>query len=41
MGNDEIGETIRQYGRKNKRKPIIVQDEKTGAMTYLRYGGKY
>jgi len=41
VGNDEIGETIRQYGRKNKRKPIIVQDEKTGAMTYLRYGGKY
>ena len=41
VGNDEIGETIRQYGRKNKRKPIIVQDEKTGAMTYLRYGSKY
>lgn len=41
VGNDEIGETIRQYGRKNHKKPIIVQDEKTGAMTYLRYGGNY
>lgn len=42
VGNDEIGQTIRQYGRdrKNKKKPIIVQDEKTGAMTYLKYGGK-
>jgi hypothetical protein len=43
VGNDEIGETIRKYGRdkKNRKKPIIVQDEKTGAMTYLRYGGKH
>ena len=43
VGKDEIGETIRQYGRdrKNKKKPIIVQDEKTGAMTYLRYGGNH
>jgi hypothetical protein len=43
VGNDEIGETIRKYGRdrKNRNKPIIVQDERTGAMTYLRYGGKH
>jgi hypothetical protein len=43
VGNDEIGETIRKYGRdrKNRKKPIIVQDERTGAMMYLRYGGKY
>ena len=43
VGKDEIGETIRRYGRdrKNRNKPIIVQDEKTGAMTYLRYGGKH
>jgi len=42
VGKDEIGETIRRYGRdrKNRKKPIIVQDERTGAMTYLRYGGK-
>jgi hypothetical protein len=43
VGNNEIGETIRKYGRdrKNRKKPIIVQDEKTGAMMYLRYGGNY
>ena len=43
VGNDEIGETIRKYGRdrKNRKKPIIVQDERTGAMTYLRYGGNH
>lgn len=43
VGKDEIGETIRKYGRdrKNRKKPIIVQDERTGAMTYLRYGGKH
>lgn len=38
VGNDEIGESIRQYGRKNYNKPIIVQDSTTGAMMYLRYG---
>ena len=34
----EIGEEIRQYARENKDAPIIVQDEKTGAMYYLRNG---
>lgn len=38
VGNDEIGENIRQFGRKYPNKPIIVQCEKTGAMTFLRYG---
>lgn len=38
VGNDEVGEEIRQYGRKYPNKPIILQCEKTGAMTFLRYG---
>lgn len=38
VGNDEIGDEIRQYGRKYPNKPIILQCEKTGAMTFLRYG---
>lgn len=38
VGNDEVGDAIRQYGRKNPKKPIILQDEKTGAMIFLRYG---
>lgn len=39
VGNDEIGETIRQYGLDNPRAPIVVRDQQTGAMCYLRYGG--
>jgi len=38
VGTDEIGNAIREYGRKYPKKPIILQDEKTGAMTFLRYG---
>jgi len=40
VGNDEIGEEIRQYGIKNKGKAIVVEDEKTGAMMFLKYGSK-
>jgi hypothetical protein len=36
VGNDEFGEEIRKYGRKNHKAGIIVQDETTGAMVYLR-----
>lgn len=36
VGNDEFGEEIRKYGRKNYNTAIIVQDESTGAMVYLR-----
>lgn len=32
----EIGEEIRQYAKENKDASIIVQDEKTGAMYYLK-----
>jgi hypothetical protein len=38
VGADEVGQQIREYGNANYGKPIIVQDEKTGAMMYLRYG---
>lgn len=42
VGNDEMGEKIRQYGRhrKNLGKPIIIQNERTGAMLYLKKGKK-
>ena len=38
VGNDEVGNAIREYGRKYPKKPIILQDDKTGAMIFLRYG---
>jgi hypothetical protein len=36
VGNDNIGEEIRLYGRKNPKKGIILMDELTGSMLYLR-----
>lgn len=36
VGNDEVGEAIRQYGRSNPKSSIIVKDSKTGAMQYLK-----
>jgi len=42
VGNDDLGEEIRQYGRANPGRPIILQHEGTGAMMYLKYGnGRY
>ena len=38
VGNDDVGNAIRSYGIKYPKKPIILQDEKTGAMLFLRYG---
>ena len=38
VGNDEIGQEIRQYGRTNPGKSIIIQDSLTGAMLYLKKG---
>jgi hypothetical protein len=38
VGNDEVGNQIREYGIKNPGKAIVVEDEKTGAMMFLRYG---
>ena len=36
VGSDEVGESIRQYGRSNPNKSIILKDAKTGSMIYLR-----
>jgi hypothetical protein len=38
VGSDEVGNAIRDYGRKYPKKPIILQDDKTGSMIFLRYG---
>jgi hypothetical protein len=38
VGKDEIGEQIREYAKNNPDEPIILEDETTGAMVYLRYG---
>lgn len=38
VGKDEIGSTIRQFGNRHYGKPIIVQDQATQHMLYLRYG---
>jgi hypothetical protein len=38
VGNDEVGNAIREYGRKYPKRPIIIQDSQTNAMTFLRYG---
>ena len=33
-----VGDEIRQYAKENPNAPIIVEDELTGAMVYLKYG---
>ena len=38
VGRDEVGQEIREYARQNPDEPIILEDELTGAMVYLRYG---
>lgn len=38
VGRDEIGEEILAYIRENPNEPVILEDEKTGAMVYLRHG---
>ena len=38
VGEDDVGQEIRTYARSNPDAPIIIQDQKTGAMVYLRYG---
>jgi len=38
VGTDETGQAIRDYGNADYSRPIIIQDERTGAMMYLRYG---
>lgn len=38
VGESPNGEEIRSFGLKNPKAPIILQDERSGAMMYLRYG---
>jgi hypothetical protein len=38
VGEDEVGQAIREFGLKNFDKPIILQNEMTGAMVFLKYG---
>lgn len=38
VGRDELGEDIRAYIRENPNAPVILEDEKTGAMVFLKYG---
>ena len=40
VGNDKLGEAIRQYGRQNPKAPIILKNSENGAMLYLKYGGR-
>lgn len=38
VGEDEVGEEIRKYGRENPGKPIILKHNVNGALQFLRYG---
>jgi hypothetical protein len=38
VGNDKLGEAIRQYGRNNPKNSIILKNSGNGAMLYLKYG---
>ncbi len=38
VGDSLVTQEIREYAKTNKNAPIIVQDEKTGAMVYLKHG---
>lgn len=40
VGRDDIGEEIRAYIRENPDAPVIIEDEITGSMFYLKYGKK-
>lgn len=41
IGEDAVGQEIREYYHKTKgKKPIILQCERTGAVTYAHYGKK-
>lgn len=40
VGEGPDGEAVRQYGRKNTKKDIIIKDGTTGAMVYLRKNQK-
>jgi hypothetical protein len=41
IGNDEVADAIREYSEENPSSSIILQDETTGAMLFLKYGKKH
>ena len=38
LGEDDAYYDLREYARKKRKGPIIVEDENTGACMYVRYG---
>jgi len=38
VGNGKLGQTIREYGLKYPRRPIILQNGESGPMLFLKYG---
>ena len=38
VGEDSVGQEIREFGRSSPGKPIILRDSKYKTMTFLRYG---
>ena len=38
LGEDDAYYDLREYARKKRKGPIIVEDERTGACMYVRYG---
>jgi len=38
VGKGKVGQTIREYGLKYPRRPIILQNGESGPMLYLKYG---
>jgi hypothetical protein len=38
IGHNDLAQEIREYAMQNKDEPIIIEDEVTGAMVYLKYG---
>jgi len=38
VGNGEVGQTIREYGLKHPKRPIILQNGESGPMLFLKYG---
>jgi hypothetical protein len=38
LGDPDIAKEIAEYANKNWKEAIVLEDEQTGAMCYLRYG---
>jgi len=40
LGDAEVAKQISEYANKNNKEGIVLEDEQTGALMYLRYGKK-